>query len=354
MGSITGNRAIIRKHDDAEVCVCSHTTEKCNNYSNFTNPNKIPFLSKGTIYRVNSNKDVFGKQTDSGFNAYRDVILGSEYVVPALHYINTPDISNILGIGNPTNKTVSVRINYPTGKNFSFSLCDNGTQHLELKGYEVKDFRLDCHIAGTHINASNKIIVYSAGELNGTFMVEQLLPVNLWESYYVVFPSGKHSTEDIVTVLTAYDNTTVHIFGYDYVTIPHKYDSIQRNITSDSALTITSSEPVSVTQFINDGTGWAMITIIPMTYELNTQNLIDMNDDNLHAFATTNGRDIQNKTDEIPMFSKYYTNSSEIKVSGTAHTVYGCRVLKHHSVSREIMGSNCALGNFSRVRSLLQ
>ncbi|XP_061182331.1 uncharacterized protein LOC133190655 [Saccostrea echinata] len=203
-------------------------------------------------------------------------------------------------------------------------VCENETKDLTLQGYEAKSLKFDCDITGTHINSSEKLIVYTASvpvQKSGKaeYLVEQLLPITLWGTYYVIVPAGDRPYGNIISIVTAFENTTIHISGYDFVTIPNKYDRIQRRVDPYTPLTIRASKNVSVMQtyWYNTGNS-ASVYIIPLAFKTDIQRNID--DIDYLRFTYTN---ISYSGSEYVPLSNYflYRNQSELPTSAQGCTM---------------------------------
>ncbi|XP_062575889.1 major surface trophozoite antigen 11-like [Saccostrea cucullata] len=162
------------------------------------------------------------------FLALSDDYLGTEYVVPVYHDITW---RSILGLGNPTNDDITVSLKFPEKRNFEGNLCPNETLDLTLQSYETESLTYSCDITGTRIVSSEKLIVYTASiplsnSGGAEYLLEQLLPITLWGTHYVVVPLGDRPYGNVLTIVTAIDDTTIHISGYDFVTIPNNTEYI--------------------------------------------------------------------------------------------------------------------------------
>lgn len=344
MKNITGSQIQYSvRMEKNEVCVCSNVT--CTKHTS----SQLQFQSN-TIYRVYGTKDVYLKYDKSRHRAYPYSILGTKYVVPVLYLISPISTHHFLGIGNPTNTSVDVHVEYPRRNPFSIRSCRNVSYELRLDAFESIDLENNCQVAGVHINSTNKIIVYSASLIESYVMIDQLLPVELWGSFYIVSsPTDDILLDNIILVLTAYNNTAVHILGFDYVIIPTKYGSIQRRITGTDPITIKSSLPVSVTQYIKNKNNWVMINVIPMKYEINKDDIFDMVNI-MYAFGTMENDALRSSENKLPIFSKfhYYTSISPKNLSQTLH---GCVTSKTIS-SGQIVATNCGFTDPSHVSKL--
>uniref|UniRef100_A0A8W8NVS5 Sushi, von Willebrand factor type A, EGF and pentraxin domain-containing protein 1 n=1 Tax=Magallana gigas TaxID=29159 RepID=A0A8W8NVS5_MAGGI len=209
---------------------------------------------------------------------------------------------------------------------------------LPLSAYETIDFKISCQNPGIYINSSDKIIVYSAALIQRSVMIEQLLPVELWGSSYMVSPFRNTLNDNIIIVLTAFDNTTVHILGFDNVIIPNKYDKIQRRISGSYPITIRSSKPVSVILYITKGNESALINIIPMKYKIEENDITDMSF-SWYVFASLNPSETLEEG-ELSIFSRFYyfTNISK---ENLPQSLYGCVAAKTTLNSKEFSGTNC-------------
>ncbi|XP_052690038.1 uncharacterized protein LOC128168021 [Crassostrea angulata] len=315
-----------------EFCVCK------NNSCSRTNETESAYQNS-TIYRINEKRDVHVRYSFSRHNAYKDSFLGTEYVVPVLQDISAQNIQNFLGVGNPTNTDIVVQIRYTKGNRFSGKICQNESIiMLPLGAYETIDFKISCQNPGIYINSSDKIIVYSAALIQESVMIEQLLSVELWGSSYMVFPFRNTLHDNIIIVLTAYDNTTVHIIGFDNVIIPNKYDSIQRRISGSYPITIRSSKPVSVILYITKGNESASINIIPMKYKVEENDITHMTFP-WYVFASLNPSETLEER-ELSIFSRfyYYTNISK---ENLPQSIYGCVAAKTTLNTKEFSGTNC-------------
>ncbi|XP_065921131.1 uncharacterized protein [Magallana gigas] len=272
---------------------------------------------------------------------------GTEYVVPVLQDIRTQTIQQFLGVGNPTNKEIFVQIEYSKGNNFSGKICQNESINMRLlSAYETIELGISCQSPGIYINSTDKIIVYSAALIQRSVMIEQLLPVELWGSSYMVFPfrNTLHDSMSLIIVLTAYDNTTVHILGFDNVIIPNKYDSIQRRISGSYPITIRSSKPVSVILYITIGNESASINILPMKYKLNKTYILPMANP-WYAFASLNAEESNGNEKQMEKltFSKfYYYTSTDISMEKLPPILYGCFGVKIPG-DKIRAGTNCGL-----------
>ncbi|XP_061182268.1 uncharacterized protein LOC133190586 [Saccostrea echinata] len=228
------------------------------------------------VYRVKSNSDVYGilgnDSTREMFNALKDEYLGSEYVASVYFDVTG---KSFIGIGNPSNSEIIVNIALPEVNNYSLTECMNKVITVNLQSSESKTLNFNCDITGAYINASDNIIAYVASfssleqntASNLQFMVEQLIPVNLWGTRYAVVPYGINAYGDIISIITSQPNTFVHISGYDHVIIPKKYENIRRRIDGKKPVRIRSSKPVSVTQFVlNAAHKSVMVINVPITF----------------------------------------------------------------------------------------
>ncbi|XP_061182332.1 uncharacterized protein LOC133190656 [Saccostrea echinata] len=295
---------------------------------------------------TNSNNDVFGKLYNEWFQVLRDDILGKEYVVPA--YIDL-HVNYSLGFGNPQNKEVKVNIEFPTVDNYSRNLCKNETKEITIKAFQYEVLKLQCDIIGTRVNASENIIVYSlitkgVGELPDLLMIEQLIPVRLWGSFYVMVPSGKSPKGDIILIITAHDNTKVHILGYDHVTIPDKYGRIHRRILGTSPITIKTSDPVSVTQFVVRDDDSSMINIIPLKYKIDKNDLWEGDSNVRYTYI----HEKKENAMTIPL-SKYHAYQGN-GISTVPEFVLGCSLL--FKESKLLPRSNCGFMNESKTEDI--
>ncbi|XP_062592023.1 uncharacterized protein LOC134253516 [Saccostrea cucullata] len=276
----------------------------------------------------------------------RDELLGKEYVVPA--YIDL-HVNYSLAFGNPQNKTVTVNIEFPTVDDYSRKLCKNQTNVLIIPAFQFKILELQCDIIGTHVKASENVIVYSAtikeevGGIPDLLMIEQLIPVRLWGTYYVVVPSGKSPEGDRILVITAHENTTVHILGHDHVTIQGKYDRIQRRILGTSPITIKSSKPVTVTQFVVRSDDTSMINIIPLKYKIDKSDLMK-NDSLSYTYIQGEKEDGTNIS-----LSKYHAYSGR-KFPKLPEFILSCTLL--HKESELLPRSNCGFMDESQTEDI--
>lgn len=336
-------KSISRKYQSNanEFCVCK------NNSCSKTNETETAYQN-GTIYRTNKEKDVHVNYEDDRHTAYNDIFLGTEYVVPVLQDIRTQTIQQFLGVGNPTNTEIIVQIEYSKGNNFSGKICQNESINMRLlSAYETIELEISCQSPGIYINASDIIIVYSAALIQGSVLIEQLLPVELWGSSYMVFPfrNTLHDSMSLIIVLTAYDNTTVHILGFDNVIIPNKYDSIQRRISGSYPITIRSSKPVSVILYMTMGNESASINILPMKYKLDKTYIRRMRNP-WYAFASLNAEESNGNEKDMERltFSKfYYYTSTDISMAKLPPFLYGCFGVKISGGDKIIAGTNCGL-----------
>lgn len=326
------------KGNSNEFCVCKNNT--CSKTTEA--------YQNGTIYRTNKKKEVQVKYESYRHNAYKDIFLGTEYVVPVLQDIRTQTIQQFLGVGNPTNTEIIVQIEYSKGNNFSGKICQNESINMRLlSAYETIELEISCQSPGIYINASDIIIVYSAALIQGSVLIEQLLPVELWGSSYMFFPfrNTLHDSMSLIIVLTAYDNTTVHILGFDNVIIPNKYDSIQRRISGSYPITIRSSKPVSVILYMTMGNESASINILPMKYKLDKTYIRRMHNP-WYAFASLNAEESNGNEKDMERltFSKfYYYTSTDFSMAKLPPFLYGCFGVKISGGDKIIAGTNCGL-----------
>ncbi|XP_056017408.1 uncharacterized protein LOC130053831 [Ostrea edulis] len=236
------------------------------------------------VYRVTSNKDVYvtlGNTTVMEmFHALNDDHLGTEYVASV--YIDVTGQS-FLGVGNPSDSVVTVDITLPEVNNYSLTECNNKTITFSLQSLEAKTLDFLCDVTGAYINSTGNIIAYVAsfslmGPSMGSdlqFMVEQLIPINHLGNFYIVVPYGENSYGDVISLVTTQDDTFVHISGYDYATLPNRFDNIRRRLEGKKPVTVRSSKPVSVTQFAVDAANKsAMVINVPATFNTDVVSLM--------------------------------------------------------------------------------
>ncbi|XP_062621367.1 uncharacterized protein LOC134282958 [Saccostrea cucullata] len=256
------------------------------------------------------------------FLALSDDYLGTEYVVPVYHDITW---RSILGLGNPTNDDITVSLKFPEKRNFEGNLCPNETLDLTLQSYETESLTYSCDITGTRIVSSEKLIVYTASiplsnSGGAEYLLEQLLPITLWGTHYVVVPLGDRPYGNVLTIVTAIDDTTIHISGYDFVTIPNKYDRIQRRVDLDTPLTIRSSQVVSVLQtfwFLSGERG--SVNLIPIAFKTDLQKTFDDTDSLRYAYVSNIG---YNGSEYVPLSNYFaYRNQSELLTAAQGCTV---------------------------------
>ena len=204
--------------------------------------------------------------------------LGKNYVIPALQWNFS---HHLMVFQNPSEENVEVQIKLPVYDNYSHLFCPDSSNQIMLHARQVQVLNFTCNIDGAYVKSSEDISVFfmSISSQHDDFLIEQLLPLKLWGTYYVVKPCGDANVTDIIVILTAEDSTNVHILGYDYVTLPNKYDRIQRRIMGTSPVTIKSSKPVSVTQFFLSKGDSSMVNIIPVKYRIEKSSI--KGDDNI-------------------------------------------------------------------------
>lgn len=257
-------------------CICDNTTCTINCTSNCQ-------YEPDRLYWIFSNEDVYG-MTGNGtlgemFNVLRDDYLGREYVASV--YLDVSGQS-FLGVGNPNSNAVTVDIILPQVNQYSLVKCENESVTLNLQPLEARTLIFNCDITGAHITGSDNIIVYVAtfsliapnSASNLQFMIEQLIPINQWGTFYAVVPYGQNAYGDVISVVTSQPDTFVHILGYDFITVSNKYESIRRRIDGKRPITVRSSKPVGVTQFsLNMNGKNAMSICISVTTDTNIEAL---------------------------------------------------------------------------------
>ncbi|XP_062601086.1 uncharacterized protein LOC134262768, partial [Saccostrea cucullata] len=269
------------------------------------------------------------------FLVLSDDYLGTEYVVSVYHDIRR---RTILGLGNPTSDDITVSLIFPEKRNFEGNLCPNERLNLTLQSNEAKSLTFSCDITGTRINSSEKLIVYTASiPLNNSggaeYLLEQLLPITLWGTHYVVVPLGDRPYGNVLTIVTAFDDTTIHISGYDFVTIPNKYDKIQRRVDLDTPLTIRSSQVVSVLQtcwFLSGDSG--SVNLIPFAFKTDLQKTFDDTDYLTYGYIYNIG---YNGSEYVPL-SNYFAYRNQSELSTTAQ---GCTVTS--ATPKKSGGTHC-------------
>lgn len=309
-------------------CICDNTncTINCNSNCQYE-PDRL--------YWIFSNEDVFG-MTGNGtlgemFNVLRDDYLGREYVASV--YLDVSGQS-FLGVGNPNSNAVTVDIILPQVNQYSLVKCENESVTLNLQPLEARTLIFNCDITGAHITGSDNIIVYVAtfsliapnSASNLQFMIEQLIPINQWGTFYAVVPYGQNAYGDIISVVTSQPDTFVHILGYDFITVTNKYESIRRRIDGKRPITVRSSKPVGVTQFSLNMNGQnAMSICISVTSDTNSE-------------ALTNGSQFfhnylrygfsENLTEENLPLSRFVANRQD---NSSTTDIFGCSVYREHT-----------------------
>lgn len=307
------------------------------------------------MYWIHSNKDVYGITGNDTFgemfNVLRDDYLGREYVASV--YLDVSGQS-FLGVGNPTSSAITVDIILPQVNQYSLVKCENESVTLNLQPLEARTLNFNCDITGAHITGSDNIIVYVAtfslsapnSATNLQFMIEQLIPINQWGTFYAVVPYGENAYGDVISVVTLQPDTFVHILGYDYITVSNKYESIRRRIDGKRPITVRSSKPVGVTQFSLNLYGKNVMSIcIPITTDTNSEALTNgsLFFHNYLRYAVS-----ENVTEDNLPLSRFVANRKDYSPTTD---IFGCSVYKQSTT--RFGGTFCGyLQNTANVRLL--
>ncbi|XP_065921135.1 uncharacterized protein [Magallana gigas] len=288
-----------------------------------------------------SRSQIFGKIKQDFFHFLKEDLLGKEYIVTALK----GSISNhFLIFVNPSDQSITIEIEYPKYDRYTSIPCRNGTLTLTLQPHQTDALQFECDVAGIFVNASRKVALYYVSSTPRITLTEQVLPIKLWGQHYVVLPSRNPDDKQIILIQTAHNNTDVHILGYDYVTVPNRFLSIQRRIMGTLPVTIKSSKPVSVSQVlfsVNEAYS-VMINIVPVKYSVEKSTL---QNSPLFEYGYLKNSGLEGSL-KVPLSQYTYNNGS---FDTLPDTVYGCTMM-HTSASEPLYPrTNCGDWNDSKT-----
>uniref|UniRef100_K1Q7Y4 Signal peptide, CUB and EGF-like domain-containing protein 1 n=1 Tax=Magallana gigas TaxID=29159 RepID=K1Q7Y4_MAGGI len=186
--------------------------------------------------------------------------------------------------------------------------------------------------------------LYFVSTTSSITLTEQVLPIKLWGQHYVVLPSGNPDDKQIILIQTAQSNTDVHILGYDYVTVPNRFLSIQRRIMGTLPVTIKSSKPVSVSQvlFSVNETESVMVNIVPVKYSVEKSTL---QNSSVFEYGYLKNSGLEGCF-KVPLSQYTYDNGS---FDTLPDTVYGCTIMDTSASEPLYPRTNCGDWNDSKT-----
>lgn len=284
---------------------------------------------------------IFGKIKQDFIHFLKKDLLGKEYILTAL---KGSKLNHSLIFANPSDQNITIEIKYPGHNSYSHIAFSYDTLSFKLLPNQIKVLPFECDVAGTSVNASKEIALYYVSSILNKTLTEQVLPLKLWGQHYVVLPSRNPDDEQIILIQTARNNTDVHILGYDYVTIPNRFLSIQRRIMGTLPVTIKSSKPVSVSQvlFSVKGTDSAMVNIVPVKYSVK-KNTLQNSSVFEYGYLENNGLEGNLK---VPLSQYTYHNGS---YDTSPDTIYGCTMMYRSASEPSYSRTNCGYWNASKV-----
>eukprot|EP00105_Crassostrea_gigas_P018907 XP_011437163.1 PREDICTED: uncharacterized protein LOC105335113 isoform X3 [Crassostrea gigas] len=320
-------------------------TDLIRNYTAIYQKNEISVEHLRTFFvskRMNpSLSQIFGKIKQDFFHFLKEDLLGKEYIVTALKGSKS---NHFLIFVNPSDQNITIEIEYPEYDRYTSIPCLNGTLTLKLQPHQTDALRFDCDVAGTFVNASRAMALYFVSTTSSITLTEQVLPIKLWGQHYVVLPSGNPDDKQIILIQTAQSNTDVHILGYDYVTVPNRFLSIQRRIMGTLPVTIKSSKPVSVSQvlFSVNETESVMVNIVPVKYSVEKSTL---QNSSVFEYGYLKNSGLEGCF-KVPLSQYTYDNGS---FDTLPDTVYGCTIMDTSASEPLYPRTNCGDWNDSKT-----
>ncbi|XP_067948374.1 uncharacterized protein [Watersipora subatra] len=222
----------------------------------------------GIYVRANADVVVYGvnkeKFSNDAFLVYPENTLGTDYYT--CHWSPSTLPTEFAVVATSDNTVVTITL--PSNRNDIAVLANGRTYNsgdrfdITLQRFQVYQGQSDGDLTGTRIQSSIRVAVFAGNvrtkiELSGSrdHLVQQMLPTVSYGSTFYVVPFPFRTVGDVLRIVARNSNTQIRVNGNLIGTIPNAGDFWQYQLASTSRITLTSSSPVMVIQFVKSQDG---------------------------------------------------------------------------------------------------
>ncbi|KAK3596599.1 hypothetical protein CHS0354_020942 [Potamilus streckersoni] len=188
-----------------------------------------------------------------GYMAYPYEVLGKEYYITTFcAFVSTVCQFAVLA----TNNNTYLKIDFINVSNKSQDQSNLNDTMITLKLNELDVLQVEStrSLTGVHIISNKPVAVFAGSRSNlssdPSHFIEQLLPVKLWGTEFILKP-GLSATGDFIQIIAGEMNTKVEMTGYPPFIMPEKGQYVQKRLEKGLLYHLLSDYPIQIAQFVS-------------------------------------------------------------------------------------------------------